>query len=157
MDTILPPAWVVGVVTWGVESAVSMAQRAQPELGGGPRNCIFVPTTVRSQVLQWGHASRLSCHLGATRMAMTLNRDRVQRVTNQRRVPAPAYRLSQRVWLLARDLPLPTISCKLAPRYVGPYTIDKVINPSALRLTLPPLSQDPPSVPRLPGEAGGHQ
>ena len=69
MDTILPPARVVGVVTWGVESAVRMAQRAQPDPGGGPRNCLFIPTTVRSQVLQWGHASRLSCHPGATRTA----------------------------------------------------------------------------------------
>ena len=64
------------------------------------------------------------------RDAMTLNRDRVQQVTNRR--PQPTIQV--RGW----DLPLPTISHKLAPRYVGPYTIDKVINPSALRLTLPP-------------------
>ena len=30
------------------------------------------------------------------------------------------------------------MSRKLAPRYVGPYTISQVIKPSALRLTLPP-------------------
>ena len=35
-NTILPPAQVVGVITWGIESAVRMAQRAQPDLGGGP-------------------------------------------------------------------------------------------------------------------------
>ena len=67
VDTILSPAWVVGVITWGVESAVRMAQPAQPDSGRGPRNCLFVPTSVRSQVLQWGHASQLSCHPGATR------------------------------------------------------------------------------------------
>ena len=33
-DTILPPARVVGVVTWGVESAVRMAQRTQHDPGG---------------------------------------------------------------------------------------------------------------------------
>ena len=70
--------------------------------------------------------------------AMATNRDRVERTANRRRVLAPAYRPGQRVWLLARDLPLPFISRKLAPRFVGPYTIAQVINPSALRLTLPP-------------------
>ena len=68
-DTILPPARVVGVVTWGVESVVRMAQRAQPDPGVGPRNRLFVPCTVHSQVLQWGHSSQLSCHPGATCMA----------------------------------------------------------------------------------------
>ena len=68
---------------------------------------------------------------------MLLSRDWVQQVANRRRVPAPAYRPGQRVWLLAKDLPLPTVSRKLAPRYVGPHTIDHVINPSALRLQLP--------------------
>ena len=71
------------------------------------------------------------------RDSMLQSRDRVQWVTNRWRVPAPAYRLGQRVWLLAKDLPLPAVSCKLAPRYISPYTILKVFNPSALRLQLP--------------------
>ena len=70
--------------------------------------------------------------------AMTHTRDWVQRVAKRRRVPPPAYRPGQKVWLLARELSLPTISRKLAPRYVGLYSIEKVINPSALRLHLPP-------------------
>ena len=73
----------------------------------------------------------------AVRDSMITYRDRVERSANRRRVPALAYHPGQRVWLLARDLPLPTVSKKLAPRYVGPYTIAQVINPSALRLTLP--------------------
>ena len=73
----------------------------------------------------------------AARDSMLQSRDRVQRVANRRRVPAPAYRPGQRVWLLAKDLPLPAVSRKLAPRYIGPYTILKVINPSALCLQLP--------------------
>ena len=74
------------------------------------------------------------------RDAMITNWDRVERSANRRRVPAPAYHPYQRVWLLARDLPLPTVSHKLAPRYIGPYPVAQVINPSALRLTLPPPS-----------------
>ena len=68
---------------------------------------------------------------------MINNRDRVQHVANRRRVPAPVYCPGKKVWLLAKDLPLPTLSRKLAPRYVGPYTIERVVNPSALRLQLP--------------------
>ena len=73
-DTILPPARVVGVVTWGVESAVRMAQRTQPDPGGGPWNRLFVPPSIRGQVLQWGHSSRQACHPGATRMAEFIRR-----------------------------------------------------------------------------------
>ena len=63
---------------------------------------------------------------GLARKAMVSNSDRVQRAANQK------------VWLLARDLHLPMFSRKLAPRFVGPYEIEKVVNPSALRLRLPP-------------------
>ena len=41
------------------------------------------------------------------RDAITTYQDRVERTANRRRVPAPAYRPGQRVWLLAKDLPLP--------------------------------------------------
>ena len=86
----------------------------------------------------WAHLRRCRQDWKVARDTMTTNSDRVQQVGNRRRVPAPAYRPGQRVWLLARDLPLPTDSRKLAPRYVGPYTIAQVNNPSALQLTLPP-------------------
>ena len=72
------------------------------------------------------------------RHAMINTRDRVQCVADRRRVPAPAYCPGQKVWLLVKDLPLSTLSRKLALPYVGPYTIERVINPSALCLQLPP-------------------
>ena len=50
---IIPPTRVVGVVTWGLASAVRAAQRAEPVPTGGPRNRLFVPESVRSRVLVW--------------------------------------------------------------------------------------------------------
>lgn len=37
----------------------------------------------------------------------------------------------------AKDIPLRTESHKLAPRYTGPYEVDRVISPTAVRLKQP--------------------
>ena len=41
------------------------------------------------------------------------------------------------MWLATRDVPLSIETRKLTPRYVGPFKIDRVINPVAVRLRLP--------------------
>lgn len=71
-DTILPPTCVVASITWEIESAVREAQRDQPDPGTGPPNRLFVPDSVRSQVLQWGHTSKFACHPGISRTASLL-------------------------------------------------------------------------------------
>lgn len=58
------PSYLLGSVHWEIERLVQEAQRTQPDPGNGPRNCLFVPDAVRTQVLQWGHSSKLTCHPG---------------------------------------------------------------------------------------------
>uniref|UniRef100_A0A9J8CJF5 Chromo domain-containing protein n=1 Tax=Cyprinus carpio carpio TaxID=630221 RepID=A0A9J8CJF5_CYPCA len=63
---------------------------------------------------------------------------RTKAAADRHRIPAPRYVCGQRVWLSTKDLPLRVASRKLAPRFIGPYQITKVLSPVAVKLKLPP-------------------
>ena len=73
-EPILPPELIVGAALFDVESQVLRAQSREPGPGNGPSNCLFVPTSVRPEVLTWGHGSRLVCHPGVDRTLAFIKR-----------------------------------------------------------------------------------
>lgn len=73
----------------------------------------------------------------AVRAALRRTAVRNQQIADRHRRPAPEYQPGQEVWLSSRDLPLQVESRKLAPKFVGPYIIERMINPSVARLKLP--------------------
>ena len=66
LTPILPSPCVVEALTWDIERQVQEAIRDQPAPSACPTNRLFVPENLRSQVIQWGHDSRLACHPGTT-------------------------------------------------------------------------------------------
>ena len=56
---ILPGHCIVGAVQWDIESLVRSAQPDNAAPSQCPVNRLFVPVSLRSQVLQWGHPSHL--------------------------------------------------------------------------------------------------
>lgn len=73
-ETILPRSCVVASLTWEVEAQVHQAQAQHPAPEDVPPNRLFVPDPVRSQVLQWGHSSRIACHPGSNRTLELIKR-----------------------------------------------------------------------------------
>ncbi|KAG1928308.1 retrotransposable element [Pimephales promelas] len=68
--------------------------------------------------------------------ALCRTRRRMRTAANKRRVRSPRYIRGQRVWLSTANLPLQSESRKLAPRFIGPFRIIKIINPVTVRLRL---------------------
>ncbi|XP_057200603.1 uncharacterized protein LOC130560667 [Triplophysa rosa] len=84
-----------------------------------------------------GLRSALSSHLDEGQRGSGPNLPEDQEAADRHRSSPPAYVCGQRVWLSTMDLPLRVPSRKLAPRFIGPYSITKVVNPVAVRLILP--------------------
>lgn len=73
-DSIVPPSCIVATLTWDIEEKVRQSQISEPDPGTGPPGRLFVPTAMRTQVLQWGHSSHLVCHPGINRTLSFLQR-----------------------------------------------------------------------------------
>ncbi|KAI3359008.1 hypothetical protein L3Q82_015392 [Scortum barcoo] len=72
--SILPASQVIAALNWDIEAPIQQAQQQQPDPGGGPPGCTFVPDSVRSQVLQWAHSSKFACHPGINRTLSLVKR-----------------------------------------------------------------------------------
>ena len=68
---------------------------------------------------------------------------RMKQLADQRRILAPTYRVGQRMWLSTKDIPIQGGTCKLAPWFVGPFTIERIISPTSVHLR---LEYSPPSM-----------
>ncbi|KAI3364400.1 hypothetical protein L3Q82_010825 [Scortum barcoo] len=70
-DTIISHSHLVAPLTWEIEERVKAVQEGQPGPSACPQNRLFVPPcpppSLRSDVLQWAHSSRLTCHPGIQR------------------------------------------------------------------------------------------
>lgn len=66
-ETILPASRFIRSAVWDIERVVLSAQQQDPDPGSGPKDSLFVPASVKAQVLQWGHSSKLTCHPGVNR------------------------------------------------------------------------------------------
>ncbi|XP_025760891.1 uncharacterized protein LOC112845741 [Oreochromis niloticus] len=73
----------------------------------------------------------------AARAALLQTTTRTCRTADRRRTLAPQYAVGQRVWLSSANIPLKSMSRKLAPRFLGPFTVRRIINPVSVRLQLP--------------------
>ncbi|XP_078812648.1 uncharacterized protein lrrc75a isoform X8 [Oryzias latipes] len=91
------------------------------------------------------HLQRIQRIWRQAKAALLRTRESNCRLANRRRRAAPNYQPGQKVWLSSRNIPLQVASRKLAPRYIGPYIIDEIINPSCVKLRLPAALKIHPS------------
>ncbi|KAL0147984.1 hypothetical protein M9458_056711 [Cirrhinus mrigala] len=81
---------------------------------------------------------RCRCTWRKARHALLQVRSRTKAQADRHRSKPPVYVVGQKVWLSSKNIPLCTVCNKLAPKFIGPFTVTKIISPVAVRLKLPP-------------------
>ncbi len=86
------------------------------------------------------HALVQRCHRTWTRARETLLQvgARTKVKADRHRSRPPVYVVGSKVWLSTKNIPLRSVSNKLAPKFIGPFTVTKIVSPVAVRLNLPP-------------------
>ncbi len=57
---------------------------------------------------------------------------------DRHRSKPPVYVVGQKVWLSTKNIPLRSVCNKLAPKFIGPFPVTKIISPVTVCLKLPP-------------------
>ncbi len=65
-EPIVPQKIFVSAVTWEIESKVRTASQGVTPPSGCPPGRLFVPETLRSDVIRWSHCSKVACHPGVS-------------------------------------------------------------------------------------------
>ncbi|KAI2665739.1 Transposon Tf2-8 polyprotein [Labeo rohita] len=65
-EPIVPQRVFVSVVTWEIESKVCTASQGVTPLPRCLSGHLFVPESLRSDVIRWGHCSKVACHPGTS-------------------------------------------------------------------------------------------
>jgi len=73
-EPVLPASCTVGVVTWEITDLINSALASEPDPGNGPPNKTYVPSSVRSRLIQWMHNAKFAAHPGVSRTINLISR-----------------------------------------------------------------------------------
>ena len=72
-----------------------------------------------------------------TKKALAATQEKMAKYADKNRTESPAYQIGDLVMLPGRTIKTRQPSRKLDHKYHGPFQVEKVVSPSAVRLTLP--------------------
>ena len=116
---------------------------------------------IEHHVLKAPAAAEFTDHLSRAYNNLVKAHSCILTQTNHSRSDAPAYAVGDRVWLSTDNLHLPRASQKLSERWLGPYSITKLVRTNTVKLHLPRsmhihpvinISRIKPYRDRLPGQ-----